>query len=47
MLVEHARIFAFLIFGLSGSAGAGQEGSDMKLEDVGFVMRPANTPAQI
>src|SRR5271155_5052547 len=47
MLVQQARIFAFLIFGLSGGAGAGQEGSDMKLEDVGFVMRPANTPAQI
>jgi hypothetical protein len=47
MLVEHARIFALLIFGLSGGAGAGQEASDMKLEDVGFVMRPANTPAQI
>jgi hypothetical protein len=47
MLVEHARIFAFLIFGLCGGAGAGQEGSDMKLEDVGFVMRPANTLAQI
>jgi hypothetical protein len=47
MLVQHARIFAFLIFGLSGSAGAGQEGSDMKLEDVGFVMRLANAPAQI
>jgi hypothetical protein len=47
MLVGHARIFALLILGLSGGAGAGQEGSDMKLEDVGFVMRPANTPAQI
>jgi hypothetical protein len=47
MLVQQARIFAFLIFGLSGGAGAGQEGSDMKLEDVGFVMRLANTPAQI
>jgi hypothetical protein len=47
MLVEHARILAFLIFGLSGSAGASQEGRDMKLEDVGFVMRPANTQAQL
>ena len=27
--------------------GGGQEGRDMKLEDVGFIMRPANTPAQI
>ena len=47
MLVEYARIFGLLIVGLSGGAGAGQEGRDMKLEDVGFVMRPANTPAQI
>ncbi len=47
MLVAHARIFAFLIFGLSGGAGASQEGRDMKLEDVGFVMRPANTQAQL
>lgn len=47
MLVRHARLFAFLIFGLSGGADAGQEGRDMKLEDVGFVMRPAETPAQI
>ena len=47
MLVEHARVLAFLIFGLSGTAGAGQEGKDMKLEDVGFVMRPANTQAQL
>jgi hypothetical protein len=46
-LAKHARILAFLIFGLSGSAGASQEGRDMKLEDMGFVMRPANTPAQL
>ena len=47
MLVEHARILAFLIFGLAGSAGASQEGRDMKLEDMGFVMRPANTQTQL
>jgi hypothetical protein len=47
MLVEHARLVALLIFGLCGSAGAGQEGRDMKLEDMGFVMRPAATPAQL
>lgn len=46
MLIRHARI-AFLIFGLSGAAEANQEGRDMKLEDMGFVMRPADTPAQI
>jgi hypothetical protein len=44
----HARVLAVLVFGLFGGvAGAGQEGEDMKLEDMGFVMRPANTPAQV
>src|ERR1700752_1059044 len=47
MLAQQARIFAFLIVGLSGGADASQEGRDMKLEDVGFVMRPANTQAQL
>src|SRR5271154_6392949 len=47
MLAHQARIFAFLIFGLSGGADASQEGRDMKLEDMGFVMRPANTQAQL
>ena len=45
---DRARVLAFLVFNLlGGAADAGQEGKDMKLEDVGFVMRPANTPAQI
>ncbi len=48
MLNVPARVLAFLAFGLlGGAAGAGQEGEDMKLEDVGFVMRPANTPAEV
>jgi hypothetical protein len=48
MHLDHARILAFLVFGLFGGiADAGQEGKDMKLKDVGFVMRPANTPAQL
>jgi len=48
MHLDHARILAFLVFGLfGGTADAGQEGKDMKLEDLGFVMRPANTPAQL
>ena len=47
MLIRHARIVVFLIFGLSGVADASQEGRDMKLEDMGFVMRAADTPAQI
>ncbi len=47
MSKEHARVFAVLVFGLFGcAAGAGQEGEDMKLEDMGFIMRPANTPEQ-
>ena len=41
------RLLAVLVFGLFGGAADGQEGKDMKLEDVGFVMRPANTPQQI
>ncbi|HEY1747786.1 MAG TPA: hypothetical protein VGG11_13615 [Xanthobacteraceae bacterium] len=32
---------------LAGPAAAGQEGADMKLEDMGFIMRPATTPAQM
>jgi hypothetical protein len=32
---------------LVGPAGAGQEGTDMRLEDMGFIMRSANTPAQM
>ncbi len=47
MQLGHARVLACLVFGLTGGAAAGQEGKDMKLEDVGFVMRPANTPQQI
>ncbi|MDR3420056.1 MAG: hypothetical protein P4L80_02245 [Xanthobacteraceae bacterium] len=43
-------ILALLFLGLCGGAASGQEaqeGRDMKLEDVGFVMRPANTAAQL
>jgi hypothetical protein len=48
MSKDCARVLAFLVFGLfGGAAGAGQEGQDMKLEDVGFVMRAANTPAEV
>ena len=46
MLLKHARS-VLLIFALSGAADAGQEGQDMRLEDVGFVMRPANTAQQL
>lgn len=47
MSIRRARIVAILIFGLSGGADASQEGRDMKLEDMGFVMRAADTPARI
>ncbi len=50
MHLEAGRMFALLVFGLlGGGVGAqeAQQATDMKLEDVGFVMRPANTPAQI
>ena len=47
---QTARILAFLAVGFFGGAAAAeeaQEGKDMKLEDMGFIMRPANTLAQI
>ena len=48
MNLHIARVIALLVFGLlAGDAAASQEGRDMKLEDVGFIMRPANTPAEL
>jgi hypothetical protein len=47
MQLEAGRVLALLIFGLLGGDAGAQEGTDMKLEDVGFIMRPAHTPAQI
>jgi hypothetical protein len=47
MPVRRARIVALLIFGFAGGADAGQEGQDMRLEDMGFVMRPADSPARV
>jgi hypothetical protein len=44
---EVGRVVAFLVFGLFGGVAAGQEAKDMKLEDLGFIMRPANTPEQM
>lgn len=46
MFVTRAGVLALLICILSGGADAGQEGQDMRLEDVGFIMRPANSPQQ-
>ncbi len=47
MYFRSAHLFAVVAFGLFGDAATAQEASDMKLEDVGFVMRPANTPQQL
>ncbi|MGE3148418.1 MAG: hypothetical protein AB7K04_05055 [Pseudorhodoplanes sp.] len=38
------RFFVVLIFGLVFSAAYAQRTRDMRLEDAGFVMRPASTP---
>ena len=47
MYRRRVRLLALLLLGLSGGAVSGQEGRDMKLEDMGFVMRPASTASQI
>ncbi|MDE2284994.1 MAG: hypothetical protein KGK33_10300 [Hyphomicrobiales bacterium] len=48
MRLNIARACILLTIGLgAGDAGAGQEGTDMRLEDMGFVMRTANTPEQL
>jgi hypothetical protein len=54
MLYEHAmnghvaRLFAVFVAGLlADPARAGQERTDMRLEDMGFMMRSANTPEQM
>jgi hypothetical protein len=47
MRIDRLGILALVVGLFSGNVEAGQEGTDMKLEDMGFIMRPANTPAQI
>jgi hypothetical protein len=47
MRTYHLTVLALAVGLFSGNVEAGQEGTDMKLEDMGFIMRPANTPAQI
>lgn len=48
MRLHHWCIAALLAAVMpAADAIAGQEGTDMKLEDMGFIMRPANTPAQM
>ena len=45
----HPAHFAALLVAMLfvGPAAAGQEGTDMKLEDMGFIMRPTTTPTQM
>ena len=43
--VHFAALLASMLF--AGPAAAGQEGTDMNLEDMGFIMRPVTTPAQM
>jgi hypothetical protein len=48
MRLGDLSILALMVFGLlPGNAVAGPEGTDMRLEDMGFVMRTANTPEQL
>jgi hypothetical protein len=48
MRLNIAHTCILLTIGLGGGdAVAGQEGTDMRLEDVGFTMRAANTPEQL
>ena len=48
MFLPSIRVIALVVFGvIGGAAVASQEGRDMKLEDVGFVMHPANSPAEL
>jgi hypothetical protein len=48
MRVSNARLLAVLAVGFFGDpAGAGQEATDMKLEDAGFIMRRADTAEKL
>ena len=47
MRIDHVGVLALVVGLFGGNVEAGQEGTDMKLEDMGFIMRPANTPEQM
>jgi hypothetical protein len=47
MRTNDARLLALLIFGFFCGPGAAQEATDMHLRDAGFIVRVADTPAQI
>jgi hypothetical protein len=42
-----SRFLLLFVFGMFADAGSAQEARDMRLEDAGFVMRPADTPAKV
>jgi hypothetical protein len=49
MQVRHLWLVAYFIVGLSGGSApaTAQLAQDMKLEDAGFVMRPADTAQEL
>jgi hypothetical protein len=48
MRTRNTRLVALLALGMFGDpAVAGQEATDMKLDDAGFVVRVADTPAKL
>jgi hypothetical protein len=47
MRINRVGVIALIVGLFGGAVAAGQEGADMKLEDVGFTMRPANTTEQM
>jgi hypothetical protein len=47
MRIDRVGVLALVVGLFGGNVEAGQEGTDMKLEDMGFIMRPANTAEQM
>jgi len=48
MRANKTYLAAFSVCGIFGdAAAAAQEATDMKLEDAGFIMRPADTPQKL
>jgi hypothetical protein len=45
--IDRLGVIALIVGLFGGAVEAGQEGTDMRLEDMGFIMRPANTPEQM
>jgi hypothetical protein len=47
MRIDRVGVIALIVGLFGGAVEAGQQGTDMRLEDMGFIMRPANTPEQM